>query len=145
MILDERTEFLDATIIPTSAGTSFIGDVIDTTVVRDLGDGEAPFFYLSVDEAAAGGTSARIQLVASAAANLGTPTVLLDTGVVAIADITLGKMLLMQRLPKEGLAYLRYLGIQAIVVGTMSAGKLSAGLTFDPHTAPTKFYADAVN
>lgn len=146
MILDERTEFLDNVAIPTSAGTSFIGDVIDTTILRDLGDGQPIYWYVSLDEAAAGGTSARIELVTSASENLGTPTVLLDTGVVLLAALTpAGKMIFQAALPLEGPAYLRYLGIQIIVAGTMSAGKISSGLMLDPHGKPTRFYADAVN
>jgi hypothetical protein len=39
-VLDERTEFCDATALNTgAAGTYLIGDVIDSSVVRDIGQG----------------------------------------------------------------------------------------------------------
>ena len=147
MILDERLEFADNTLISQAgAGTTVLGDVIDTGAVsRDLGMGQDVYWYLQLDAAAAGGTSARFQLVSSAAANLGTPTVHLDTGVINLAQLTpAGKVLYFGQLPQEGLTYLRYLGVQQVVVGTFSGtGAVSSGLTLD--AKGWRAYPDAVN
>lgn len=140
MILDERTEFVDGVAIPTSAGTAAIGDVIDLESLggsglgglRDVGNGREIFWYVSIDEAGAGGTSMNVQLVSSAASNLGTPTIHAQTGVVLLADLTAGKMAAMISVPLEGPAYKRYLGIQTVVAGTFTDGAFSSGLTFDP-------------
>jgi hypothetical protein len=139
MILDERTEFVDGVAIPTSAGTAAIGDVIDLESLggsglgglRDVGNGREIFWYVSIDEAGTGGTSMNVQLVSSAAANLGTPTIHAQTGVVLLADLTGGKTVAMISVPLEGPAYKRYLGIQAVVAGTFTGGSFSSGLTLD--------------
>ena len=40
MILDELTEFADATSVAAATGTAVIGDVIDLSVNQDIGIGE---------------------------------------------------------------------------------------------------------
>lgn len=142
MILDARSEFADAQDIP-AAGTTAVGDVMDISTVRDIGAGTDAYWYVSVDEAGAGGTSANIRLVTSDTADLATPTVIAETGVVATASLTLGARLAMKKLPAEGAVYKRYIGIDAVVVGTFTAGQVSSGLTLD-EIAP-RSYPDAVN
>lgn len=142
MILDERTEFLDAFTIP-AAGTAIVGDVIDTSVARDLGMGRDIWWYVSVDVAGAGGTSIQVNLVTDDNAALATPAVIVSSPVVPLASLTAGKMAVMIALPVEGVAYERYLGLQLVTVGVFSAGAISSGLTLDPKG--WKAYPDAVN
>lgn len=140
MILDERTEFVDATAIPGSAGTAAFGDVIDLRSLggaglgglRDVGNGREIFWYVSVDTAGAGGTSVNLQLVSSDSPSLTSPTVHDQTGVIVLANLTAGKLLAMKSVPLEGPEYKRYLGLQAVTVGTFTGGALSSGLTLDP-------------
>ena len=132
MIIDNYNEFFDGVAIPTSAGTALLGDVIDLSNVRDIGNGQPLYWYASVDVAGAGGTSVNLQLCSSDSANLSSPTIHAQSGVIALANITAGKMLVMVPVPLEGLVYKRYLGIQAVVVGTFTGGNISSGLTLDP-------------
>lgn len=142
MILDERSEFLDNFTIP-AAGTAFVGDVIDITKARDIGNGHELFWYTSVGVAGAGGTSVNVQLVTSDNANLSTPTVIAQTGVIALASLTAGKMIGFFDLPLEGSAYKRYVGIQLVTAGTFSAGTLNSGFTLDKKG--WKAYAEGAN
>lgn len=151
-ILDKRNEFADAVAIPASAGTVAIGDVIDLRGLgggsllgglRDVGNGEDVVWYASVDVAGAGGTSLQLQLVSSAASDLSSPNIHAQSAVVALANLTAGKVLVQITLPLEDPAYLRYLGIRAVTVGTFSGGSFSSGLKLD--ATAWKSYADAVN
>ena len=145
MILDERTEFFDGILIPQSAGTSILGDVVDTGAnQRDLGNGEDIFWYVSCDVSGAGGTSAQFNLVTDDNASLSTPAIIASSPVIVLANLTAGRMLYMTTLPIEGVAYERYLGVQAVVAGTFTGlGAVSSGLTLDPKG--WKAYKDAVN
>lgn len=134
MILDRLTEFFDGTAIPGSAGTAALGDVIDLEVARDVGSGHALYWYVAVGDAAAGGTSVNLQLVSSDSDDLSNPTIHAQTGVIETADLTAGRNLVMVALPVEGNEYGRYLGIQAVTVGTFTDGTLSSGLTLDPRS-----------
>lgn len=151
-ILDERTEFADAVAIPAAAGTVLVGDVIDLRglgggsalgSLRDIGNGEDLVWYVSVDAAATGGTSMQVQLVSSAAAALSAPVVHAMTPVVALAGLTAGKVIYQITVPLEDPAYLRYLGILAVTLGTFTGGTFSSGLKLD--ATAWKSYADAVN
>lgn len=146
MILDERTEFFDSILIPQSAGTALLGDVVDTSVVRDLGNGQPIYWYVSLDVAGAGGTSAEFRLCTADNAALTTNlTVHQTTGTIALASLTpAGKMLYFGTVPLEGVAYRRYLGVSAVVVGTFTGtGAVSSGLTLDAHG--WKAYAEGQN
>ena len=51
MILDEITEFCDATSLNTgAAGTYNVGDVIDSSVARDLGNGQRYIWSLPLPQ-----------------------------------------------------------------------------------------------
>ena len=150
MILDDRTEFLDATALNTGpAGTYLIGDVIDLEDVRDIGQGQPVYLVISMDTAVgstADGVTVAFTLASDAQAAIatdGSATVHLTTGALAQADLGGGAQFV-YTLPIEGPAYERYLGIlQTTGVEAATAGAVSAGLTADPHG--WKAYADAVN
>lgn len=81
-----------------------------------------------VTTAFAGGTSLNAQLVESDSADLSSPTVLAESGVIVEADLTVGKRLLATALPRTSK---RYLGMQYVTVGTHTAGTVFAGLVRD--------------
>jgi hypothetical protein len=101
----------------------------NTNAFRDLGGGERLWLVIDWVIAAAGGTAADIQLITSAAVGLGTPTVMLDFGVVADATLVKGYRQFLA-LPRSN-AWLQYLGVQAVTTGTHSAGAFIAFLTHD--------------
>lgn len=153
MILDERTEFADATALNTgAAGTYNVGDVIDTAVgslntLVNFGAG-SPDIYLviTVDTAATSGGSAtgQFRLVSDAVAtpDTSTATVHFVTAAIPVATLTAGYQIACVCLPHG--SYERYLGIQQITgTAAFTAGKINAFLTLDP--SAWRPYADAVN
>ncbi len=150
MILDERTEFCDATALNTGgAGTYLLGDQIDLTLARGIGSGEPVWFVITVDTAATSGGSATgvFTLASDASASIatdGSATVHLATSAIAVASMTAGATLFAASLPLEGNVYERYLGVlQTTAVAAFTAGKINAFLTHD--VSRWKAYADASN
>lgn len=158
MILDERTEFADATAVNAIASTALIGDVIDLTVARDIGNGQQIWLVITTDtEIITGGSAGTIkfQLASDAQAAIaidGSATVHIDTGTFVTDDsaandaqLNAGGLIFAGPLPIEGHVYERYLGILCVIATTtVTAGKINAFLTLDPPTNK-KTYADAVN
>lgn len=142
MILDDRLEFFDGLVIP-AAGTAVLGDQIDLEVERDIGQGQPIYWYVAMETPAEDGTSIQFQLITDEAADMASPSVLVSSPVIPIADLNAGKMPVMLALPAEGMAYERYLACRAVVVGTFTAGTMSSGLTLDK--AGYRAYPQGVN
>jgi len=157
-VLDERLEFADAVSVAAAAGTALIGDVIDLSVIRDIGAGRPTlYFVITVDtEIITGGNAGTIQfqLVSDAQAAIatdGTATVhyasrLFVTDDAAANDSVMnaGRRPVCVAIPLEGVAYERYLGVLAVIATTtVTAGKINAFLNFDP-PAGWKPYPDAL-
>jgi len=146
MILDERTEFADATSVAAGAGTALIGDVIDLgSVTRDIGSGQPVWLVITVDtEIITGGAAGtlKFQLASDAQAAIatdGTATVHYDTGTFVTDDaaanaveMNAGEIICAIALPTQGKVYERFLGILAVTaVTTTTAGKINAFLTLN--------------
>jgi hypothetical protein len=157
MIMDSRVEFADAVSVAAAAGTALIGNQIDLTTARDLGNGGTLYLAITTDtEIITGGVAGTVQfqLVSddtAAIATNGTASVHFSTkafvtGNAASNDpqLNVGGVIAMVELPMEGVVYERFLGILAITATTTTtAGKINAFLTRDPRG--WKSYADAVN
>lgn len=135
MILDERTEFCDATALNTgAAGNYLIGDVVDLGVARDLGGDMATYLVITVDTTAtsAGSATGQFNLVTDDNASLTSPTTLVSSKAWTVATMTAGTVLMAVQLPLEGTAYERYIGIQQVTgTAAFTAGKVNAFLTED--------------
>ena len=135
MILDERTEFCDATSLNTgAAGSYLIGDVIDLGVARDLGGDQANYLVITVDTAATSGGAAtgQFNLITDDNAGMASPTVLASSRAWPVASMTAGTVLFAIQLPMEGTPYERYIGIQQVTgTAAFTAGKVNAFLTDD--------------
>ena len=145
MILDERTEFCDATALNTgAAGTYLIGDQIDLGTARDVGTGEQLYLVITVDTqpTSAGAATAQFTLASGDTANIatnGTASVHFQTKAFSIAEMTAGAVLAAVALPIEGVAYKRFLGIlQTTGTAAFTGGKINAFLT--PDVAKWKKY-----
>jgi hypothetical protein len=117
-----------------TAGTAPVGPFGGTgggKVIKDLGTGNSPEVICQVTETAAGGTSLKVALVMSAAADLGTPTVLAESEVIATASLVAGYQFRIPFKVPHGTTA-RYLGLTLTGVGTFTAGKLTAGLAMEP-------------
>lgn len=96
---------------------------------RELGGGERIWLCIDWITAPAGGTSVDMQLITSAASSLSSPVIMLDFQVVAIANLPKGTRQILA-LPRST-SWLQWLGVQAVTVGTMSAGAFIAWLGKD--------------
>jgi len=145
MIMDERTEFCDATSVAAAAGTALVGDVIDLgTVARDIGNGQPIYLVITTaTEIITGGAAGTVkfQLVSDSTANLATsPTVHIDTGTFVTDDsaansaqLNAGGVIFCGPLPLQGNVYEQYLGILCVTATTTTtAGAINAFLTLDP-------------
>jgi hypothetical protein len=156
-IMDSTLEFADAVSVAAAAGTALIGNVVDLTVVRDIGNGQPVYLVITTDtEIITGGNAGTInfQLVSDAQAAIaidGTATVHLDTGpfvtddaAVNDARLNAGGVIFCGPIPLEGKPYEQYLGILAVIATTtVTAGKINAYLTLDPPVR--KSYPNAAN
>mgnify|MGYP005610438501 CR=1 FL=1 len=148
MILDERTEFCDATSAVLAIGNAIIGDVIDlkspTTAPNTLVDIESSDLYLviQVDTTFVGATSTTtFELASDSTANLATSkTVHYSTGAIPVATLVAGYTIA-THLPAGN--YERYLGLwETVATANVTAGKINAFLTRNP--ALFRAYADNV-
>jgi hypothetical protein len=149
MILDERTEFCDATALNTgAAGSYLVGDVIDLQVARDIGAGAPIYWVVQIETlpTSGGAATANFSLCSDAQAAIavdGSQTTHAQTGAKTIAQMAAGTTFIIG-VPAEGSAYERYLGVvQTTAVAAFTAGKINSFLTLDPRG--WKAYADAQN
>ena len=156
MILDARNEFADATSVAAAAGTALIGNVIDLSVARDLGNGEAPYLVITTDtEIITGGSAGTINFAlasdaqdaiatdGSASIHFRTADFVTDDSAANSDQLNAGGVIACVKLPVEGVVYERYLGILATIgTTTVTAGKINAFLTMNP--SKWKAYADAI-
>jgi hypothetical protein len=145
MILDERTEFCDATALNTGGAASYlIGDVYDTGN-DGLNDVEGLYLVIQVDTAATSGGSAtgQFHLCSDAQAAIavdGTATYHWSSAAIPVASLTAGTYIARVELPKG--TYERYIGIvQTTGTAAFTAGKVNAFLT--PNVATYKSFPQA--
>jgi hypothetical protein len=111
--------------------TAVSTDTIDLSIARDIGEGEALYMNFAVTTAMVGGTSVKFEVISSATANLGSPTVIGSTDAIVTADLTLGRNIAVRINPVIGSNGQRYLGARYTVVGTYSAGKITADVVMN--------------
>lgn len=123
MITDKLLRVSDAQAVTTTAVST---DTVDLGTARDIGAGENLFMNFTVGTAIAGGTSTEFQVISSASADLSTPTVLGSSGAIATAGLTAGKRVAVRVNPQINSNGQRYFGARYVVVGTNSAGTVTA-------------------
>lgn len=92
---------------------------------RDPGRGGPMRMVSNVVTSLVGGTSIQAQLIESAAGDLGSPTVLASGPVVTVANAIAGAELFDQKLPDTAK---RYVGMQYVLVGNVTAGAVTSGI-----------------
>lgn len=100
---------------------------------RDMGGGEPMWLIIDIIQAPTGGTSVDFQLITSASSSMSSPVIMLDLTAIVIASLTLGTQLKF-KLPRSA-AWLQWIGLQAVTVGTMTAGAYIAWLGVDTDSA----------
>ncbi len=106
--------------------TAFSTNTIDLSVARDVGEGTALYMNFAVTTALANGTSVKFEVVSSANANLGTPTVIGSSDAILTAALTAGKNVVVRINPDVAGKGQRYLGARYTIAGTFNAGKVTA-------------------
>lgn len=140
MITDAYAQLSAAQAVTASAVST---NTIDLLQARDLGPGEDVNIAFSVDTTAtaAGAATVNFQIISSAAANLGTPTILVQTDAIGKATLVAGFRFGL-RVPRTQIAALgqRYLGVQyTVATGPLTAGAFSATVVLD-YADNTKSY-----
>ena len=141
MILDSRTEFADAVSVGTPNSTTVnVGDIINSEVARDMGNGQPLFLVVQITTAITGTTSiVNFQLVSDATSTIATDdtqTIHFRTDDIAEANLLLGvEWVLPLPVGNEGVNdYEQYLGFQVRETSgnVLTAGAVNAFLTLDP-------------
>ena len=101
-------------------------DKIDLVVARDIGQGTPLYMNFAVTTAFTGSGTVKFEVLASAAEDLGTPTVIGSSDAFVGTTLTLGKNVVVRINPDMGGLGKRYLGARYTVSGTVGAGKVTA-------------------
>jgi len=132
MLTDALLQLSSAQAITASAVST---NTIDLQQARDLGHGKDLYVAITVDEAAtaAGAATVNFQVITSAAANLSSPAVLIQSGAIGKAELAIGCRPIVLRIPSAVLLAQpvgqRYLGVQYTVgTGPLLTGKFSAAI-----------------
>jgi len=132
MLTDALLQLSSAQVVTASAVST---NTVDLSQARDLGPGNDLYVAITVDEAAtaAGAATVNFQVITSAAANLGSPTIIGQTDAIGKAELTLGRKAIVVPIPSAVLLAQpigqRYLGVQYTVgTGPLTAGKFSAAI-----------------
>ena len=137
MITDKLLRVSEDQALTTTAVST---DTIDLSVARDVGEGTSLYMNFAVTEALANGTSVKFEVISSAAANLGSPTVIGSTDAILTAALTLGKNVVVRINPDIAGKGQRYLGARYTIAGTFNAGKVTADVV-ETIGDGRKFYA----
>ena len=120
--------------------TAVSTDTIDLSVARDMGEGQELYMNFAVTTALAGGTSVKFEVISSAAANLGSPTVIGSSDAIVTADLVAGKNVAVRINPQIASTGQRYLGARYTISGTYTSGAVTADVVMDIQDGK-KFYA----
>lgn len=131
MIFDKHNNFSEDQAITVTANST---NVVDLGPAK-MGEGEPIEVLVQVTTAFAGGTSIAFTLETDDNEAISSATDIQDVAAVATAGLTQGTQITFSALPR---ACERYLRLAYTVVGTMSAGKIFAGLNLDRNTWEAK-------
>jgi hypothetical protein len=124
MITDKLLRVSEAQAVTTTAVST---DKVDLSVNRDIGEGENLYMNFAIGTAFAGGTSTAFEVVvADDAALTSNVTVVGSSGVLLTAALTASKNIAVRINPLIGSTGKRYFGARYTVVGTNSAGTVTA-------------------
>lgn len=113
--------------------TAVSTNTIPLSQARDIGPGNQLSVSITVDEAATASGSATVtfEVITSAAADLGTPTVIAATAAIGKAALTIGREPINILIPPHGTELGQaFIGVRyTVATGPLTAGKFTAYLT----------------
>jgi hypothetical protein len=128
-----RDNFLELSVAQDlTAGTAVSTNVVDMLNARDPGPGNTLIVPVSVNTAFAGGTSLQVQLQESV--DNSTYVTVEETAAIPLASLGANQRINTFKIPQRPSslqALPRYIRLNYIVVGTMTAGKVDAGIVLD--------------
>jgi hypothetical protein len=142
MITDKLLRVSEDQVLTLNATSAVSTNTIDLSQNRDIGEGEELYFNFAITTAvASAATSVTFEIIASDAADLGTPTVLASTGAIGYASLTLGTNIALPIPPRVGSLGQRYIGARYTTAGNNSsgAGKVTTDVVMDIQDGK-KFY-----
>lgn len=129
MIVDQLLRVSTAQAVTTTAVST---DTVDLSQARDIGEGNDLYMNFAIGTAFAGGTSTEFQVIVADNAALSTNvTVVGSSGAIATASLGAAASTTVRINPSVGSLGRRYLGARYVVVGTNSAGTVTADITLD--------------
>lgn len=138
MITDKLLRVSEAQAVTTTAVST---NTIDLSVARDIGEGETLYMHFAIVEAFAGGTSTAFEIIiADDAALTSNVEVVSSSGPELTATLGLGKAVAVKVNLLIGSRGKRYMGARYTVVGTNTAGKVTADVV-ETIQDGKKFYA----
>lgn len=138
MITDAYLKVSAAQALTTTAVST---DKIDLSVASDIGEGEELYMYFNVNTALVGGTSVKFEVVvADDAAISSNVTVVGSTDAIVTALLVAGYSTAVRINPAIASLGKRYLAARYTIVGTYSAGAVTAQIVHDIQDGK-KFYA----
>jgi hypothetical protein len=138
MITDQLLRVSTNQAVTTTAVST---DTIDLSQARDIGEGTDLFMNFALTAAFAGGTSTNFEVIIADNAALSSNVVVVGaSGALVTAGLTLGANIAVRINPIIGSTGKRYMGARYTVVGTNSAGTVTADIVTDIQDGK-KFYA----
>ena len=133
MILDKQNLMSDDQALTASVASTNVIDLgDDTSKVKALNEKGDLEVFAQVTTAFSGGTSVKATLQSDDDEAFGSPTTLIETAAIAVADLVAGYGFRFKGLPEINERYLR---MYFTVVGTPTAGKVTAGLALQRQTS----------
>ena len=133
MYIDSNLEICTSQDLGSASGETVLSEnSVDLGAAKNVAKGKQLYVVVTVEEAFAGGTSVDIQVVTDSTADLATSVAIGSaSGAITTANLTLSREPIVIPIGNALDVSDQYIGIQFVVVGTMTAGIVSAHIGFD--------------
>lgn len=124
MLLDKQNQFSDAQEVKESSASTNVVEILKG-VLKEISFGQPIPLLVQVVEDFAGCTSVKAAVQTSETADFTTPVTLIETSAIPVASLKAGYKFPINFVPKGNKGYMR---MYYTVVGTGTAGKITAGI-----------------
>lgn len=128
MIIDNNLLLCDTLTVSATAVATYS---VDMGAARLIGQGKQMYVVIVVDTVFATSTAVNFQVVTDTVAALSSPTVQIETGLIAIESLTAGRTPIVIPLGSAIGTQEQYLGLQFTVTGSTGTGAVTAFIAFD--------------